>query len=775
MPTHNYNFDAIPDELKQYKNWCLWKYEDVGKEKLSKVPYQINGYGCSVNDKNHWANFNQCFNIFNNSNYDGLGFIFTNTPYSGIDLDECQEPIDIQRQIKIFNEFDSYSEKSPSGKGLHIIVKGNVSSGLKRTPVELYSIGRYFTMTGNVYVAKPIADRQDLLTQLWRQMGGEDSKVITVDSDQVISDQEVVNLALAHNTTIFEPLHNGDWRGRYPTQSEADQAYMNFIAAYTNSREQCDRIFRKSKLFRAEKNKGYIPRTIKTAFDLKLPPIDFQGYKNDIEEQLKLPFDAKKLNGSVAQRSVPAAHNSTDVGSSPTTSTNVHSTITPPQGLVGEIAQFIYEAAPRPVPEIAVAAAIGLMAGICGKTYNISGTGLNQYILCLAMTGAGKEAMASGIDKIINELSKVPVVYASEFIGPSRIASGQALYKYMANKSQCFVSIIGEFGKRLEAMSSKGANSAEKQLIAELLDLYNKSGYGQTSKPSIYSDQDKNTVTIQSPAFTILGESTPDTFYSILNEDMIADGLLPRFMLIEYNGPRPSFNENHGSVLPSPQLISKISDLMAHSKTIMHSKRVIDIERTPSAAKLLSEFDKLSDKQINTTDKETVRQLWNRAHIKVLKIAGLLAVGRNYVFPRVEDEDVLWARNVVEHDIRALSKKFEDGDIGLSSEEIKQLKEFKRMIKSYFVEPFDEISKYEPDQRFYSARIIRNNYLQQRLYGLASFRKDKVGKANAFARGIKNMLDNGILVEVPKIELLNTYSFNGKAYRLSDMRIISND
>jgi hypothetical protein len=50
-----------------------------------------------------------------------------------------------------------------------------------------------------------------------------------------------------------------------------------------------------------------------------------------------------------------------------------------------------------------------------------------------------------------------------------------------------------------------------------------------------------------SPAFSILGESTPERFYGALNEDMISEGLLPRFLLIEYKGNRPPLNEHHTS------------------------------------------------------------------------------------------------------------------------------------------------------------------------------------------------------------------------------------
>jgi len=111
-----------------------------------------------------------------------------------------------------------------------------------------------------------------------------------------------------------------------------------------------------------------------------------------------------------------------------------------PPGLLGDIARYSLAAAIRPVPEIALAAAIACMAGIVGRQYNISGTGLNQYILLLAKTGTGKESVQSSIDRLFAEVSKT-VPAAQTFLGPSRFASGQALNKRF-QKQPCFVAFL---------------------------------------------------------------------------------------------------------------------------------------------------------------------------------------------------------------------------------------------------------------------------------------------------------------------------------------------
>lgn len=806
-------YSNIPAELRAIKQWCLWKFVQIPGKKPTKVPYQPNGHKCSVTNPENFNYFDDCFNVLALGSYDGLGFIFTNTEYSGIDLDDptflddgvTPNPnyqSDLNRQIKIAHEFDSYSEVSPSGKGLHIIVKGKVPDGRRTNYIELYPSGRYFTMTGRVHNSKPVGSYEQLLHQLWQQMGG----VLTGTNPNVmslpetISDEEILELARKHNTATFTDLEAGQWLGSYPSQSEADQAYLNIIAYYTNNRAQVERIFRNSKLMRPKfnSNKSYRNNTLNKAFDLKVAPINLGDYKNALEDKIARDQLELNLNGSVAQRLEPVAHNGSVVGSNPTTPTtsaapalssalhgqNDHSVksdhgaadpLQLPPGLLGEIAQFIYSAAPRPVPEVALAAAIGLMAGITGRAYNISGTGLNQYVLLLAMTGAGKEAAASGINKLMNTI-KMQVPTSTGFIGPSEISSGSALFKYLGNQSQSFISLLGEFGLRLQQMSSPNANGSEVSLRRMFLDLYNKSGYSEILHASVYSDKANNTSAVPSPSFSILGESTPERFYGALNEDMISEGLLPRFLLIEYKGNRPPLNEAHTSVVPSFNLVEKLASLAAQCETVNHSnpRRVINVDRTSEAAKLLADFEIYSTSLINSSGKEVIRQLWNRAHIKVLKLAALVAVGENMIDPTVTPVHVNWAANLVCNDIAALTERFEAGEIGSNSFEIKQTNEIVRMIRDYVRLPYEKVEKYcqFKSPQMHSDKVVPYIYLNKRLSALGAFKSDKAGATVAIKRAIQNLVDSDRIKELGKIWASEKYGTSQRCFVVNDMSIL---
>jgi len=443
---------------------------------------------------------------------------------------------------------------------------------------------------------------------------------------------------------------------------------------------------------------------------------------------------------------------------------------------LGEIASFIYQAAPRPVPEVALAAAIGLLSGITGRAYNISGTGLNQYVLLLAMTGAGKEAAASGINKLMNTI-KMQVPTSTDFIGPSEISSGSALFKYLGNTSQSFISLLGEFGLRLQQMSSPNANGSEVSLRRMFLDLYNKSGYSETLHASVYSDKANNTSAVPSPSFSILGESTPERFYGALNEDMISEGLLPRFLLIEYKGNRPPLNEYHTSVIPSFSLIERLAALAAQCETINHSnpRRVINVQSTPEAAKLLYDFDKYADQKINGSGKEVIRQLWNRAHIKVLKLSALIAVGENMIEPTINEASMRWAANLIQADIDAITVRFEAGEIGSNSYEVKQAGELLRVIKDYIVSDYSKVEKYLQfkSPQMHQDKVVPYGYLNKRLAAVAAFRNDKSGATFAIKRTIQTLVDTDRVRELGKVWTNEKYGTSQRCFALADLSILN--
>lgn len=765
------DFNNIPHEMRIYPQWVVWRYEDTDSKKPTKVPYSAKtGHLASVTDPNTWAGFDECVNAMSSGWYAGIGFVLTeNDPYSFIDLDDTKgDQTALDRQIKIFNEFNSYAERSPSGSGLHIIVKGAIPSGRRRSFIEVYSSLRYMTMTGDVYRNAPINDCNELLNVLWGQMGQGSVAVAHYAglAEAKETDEQVYNRAVAAaNGDKFAELYAGKWEGMYASQSEADFALVDIIAFYTQNRAQISRMFRASGLGQRDKAKrdDYVSYMLNKCFDRMLPPVDVDGLRNKLDEAI-----AKK---EAADRAAALSQNSeaTPHPKAPAPNLNEASKVySVPPGLVGEIAQYIYAQAPRPVPEIALAGALGLVAGIVGRAYNISGTGLNQYVLLLAPTGTGKEAIASGIDKLMAQVIRT-VPAASDFIGPGEIASSQAIIKYMSRGPTSFVSLVGEFGIYLQQMASVNAPPHLIGLRRFLLDAYNKSGEGKVLRPSIYSDKDKNTAAVLAPSFTLLGESTPEKFYEGLHEGLISEGLLPRFTMIEYHGERPALNPGHLSAQPSFELIDRLSTLCAHALMLNSQHKAIHVQTDATARELFQQFDAHCDANINTSDREVRRHLWNRAHVKALKLAGIIAVGCNPYDPTITADVASWAINLVVADVRNLLARFDAGEIGIDNDETKQLAKVIATVKDFVVSPWPDVAKYagEGMSNLHSNRIVPYSYVQRRLAAVAVFRKDRIGASGAIKRALKTLCERGDLQEVSRATLAKDYGTSAVAYMVA--------
>jgi hypothetical protein len=767
-------FDRIPAELRSFGQWILWKTALTDAGKPTKIPVNPwTGSTAEVDNPATWGTFEQAVSIARNypQAVSGIGFVFTdNDPFAGIDLDSPYDPaLDPERQAavlarhqRIVSTFNSYSEWSPSGQGAHIIIRASVPSGRRREKVELYSSKRFFTFTGNVFVDAPIADRNYEATVLWEEIGGDQSAHLGANwnYEQTRSDAEVLqSCSNAANGELFRRLYAGDFSG-YPSQSEADQALVNILCFFTDNREQVSRLFLQSGLGTRDKAKrtDYREATITKGFDQKVAAIDVEAFHSSLR---------RLTEAKLAQpEPIPA-----------------NELLPPPElptGLLGDVASFLYEAAPRPVPEIALVGAIGLLAGVCGRAFNVSGTGLNQYILLLADTGRGKDAIANGVARLMTAVAKplgdtpspsdVGFHSAQNFVGPGEIASAPALLKHLETQPS-FVSIIGEMGFQMRKWAGDRASPNDVMVRRLLLDLYGKSGYGSVAREIIYSKKEDNTKIIQAPALSILGESTAARFLDAIDEDMIAEGLLPRFLTMEFDGDRPNLNANSHNVIPPVELLTKLRDLTTIASKKMHENAVINVRFTSDAMHFADEFNAFCDNEINRQKREVHQQLWNRAHLKLIKLAALYAVGDNWHTPEIQLRHVQWAKAIIVRDVERMLKRFENGEIGNQVSESKQHREIKRVCAEFLKKPAAYGIHYGATLEQWQQKTVPYAYISRRLINSKAFREDRIGATGALKKALRDLCDQGVLNEISQ-QRPTAHGPAAKLFTLNDLSIL---
>ncbi len=120
--------------------------------------------------------------VYRQGGYSGVGFVFTaEDEFCGVDLDNCIRPDGTLEPWAqpIVEKLKSYTEISPSGKGLKIFIQAKKGGGKNRfdidkpagTRIEVYDSGRYFTVTGKIWPGSnsEIAPRQKELDELYSQ------------------------------------------------------------------------------------------------------------------------------------------------------------------------------------------------------------------------------------------------------------------------------------------------------------------------------------------------------------------------------------------------------------------------------------------------------------------------------------------------------------------------------------------------------------------------------------------------------------------------------
>jgi len=271
----------IPDELKQLDNWCVWKFENRNG-KRTKIPFNAaTGEFAKSNDKSTWSSYETAVNA---KGVDGIGFFFE-PPYLGIDIDDIDDDLHRFKQgdkldniVSEFNEaFKSYTEVSPSGNGLHIIVKGKIPGSRRRKGnIEMYDSGRFFTMTGkNIGKYKDVTEvsEQVFKTIYNKYLPDNTIKYPTTNNYQQnihnLSEIDVINeIYKSKQAKLFDDLMKGNYEPYYTSHSEADMALANILAFWcAKDYSQMDSIFRQSNLYRDKwdekrKNSTYGEQTL---------------------------------------------------------------------------------------------------------------------------------------------------------------------------------------------------------------------------------------------------------------------------------------------------------------------------------------------------------------------------------------------------------------------------------------------------------------------------------------------------------------------------------
>lgn len=794
----------LPVEMQQRAQWCL-----AGPDKAPYLAGPSGLYHASP-VKGPWLDFETAIQLA--SQYQcGIGFIITSDdPFTCIDMDVKdiesrdkngqpfpQDQWTPKQQLDFYSGIvqfaQSYTELSASRKGLHVWVYGDIGAGRRGKGIEVYSRERFIVCTGapaseihydifnhvaipKIYQCKQqaIANGDLILQNLTNELGLAEASIELTEVEQTLSDKEIWQRAsTAGNKEKFKELCYGRWQQYgFPSQSEADLALLSMFTFYSKSNEQVRRMFRQTALgtrTKATKNDVYLDRTLQLVRARQAKEQATQDHGSALANTLLRNMRSDQPDVKVDPKVLEYVKNMDQTQVSQAQD-NVVEYVPPevaglewPPGLVGAIAGFIYQSAPRPVKEVAIVAALGLMAGITGKAYNVGQTGLNLYIILIARSAIGKEAMHSGIGHILR--SQCGHVIAP-FVNFTDFASGPALTKAMEGFSS-FVNVSGEWGRKLQRMADDRRDGPMQQLRTVMTHLYQKSGAASVMGGLSYSNREQNVNSVNAVAYSMIGETTPGTFYDSLTQTMMEDGFLSRFNIIEYHGERP--NENKNQLMQLPEDISTVlANIASHCVSIVGSpnSNAVQVSLSEEARAMLDEFNDECDNKIREagTD-ESIRQIWNRAHLKAVRVAGVLASSDNHIQPVMSREHTDWAIKLIRSDADSMLHKVQGGDIGI--DDTSRFRKLQAVLADWVMGKVPKSMNVDP--RMVGDGIVPRKYLQSRTGQIRCFQNYRLGATLALDHTIKTAIDSGYIMEVNKDKAVEVYGYHGRCFRVLDI------
>ena len=270
------NTSNIPEELKS-ESFMLWRLDKRGG-RLTKPPINpSSGFKGNVQNPKQWTDFNHAMRIHMGGRFHTSGISVVLHPESelvGLDLDHCiDEGTFTDEATEIINRVSSYSEISPSGKGVRIFLYGKLpKKGRRRGNIECYDEGRHLTVTGNHIPNTPKAINRDQGVIDWfhqnfiatakvedssqmevRETTGEKEMVPAEPASEVSKlrvNEIIQQIRSSRQKDKFERLFDGNTQG-YSSPSEADLGLCSILSFWTKKNPGLiDCIFRQSSLYR---------------------------------------------------------------------------------------------------------------------------------------------------------------------------------------------------------------------------------------------------------------------------------------------------------------------------------------------------------------------------------------------------------------------------------------------------------------------------------------------------------------------------------------------
>jgi hypothetical protein len=330
-------------------------------------------------------------------------------------------------------------------------------------------------------------------------------------------------------------------------------------------------------------------------------------------------------------------------------------TLVMPDGLVGDLTDYMLATARRPQPLLSLGASLCAIGALMGRQYRTtSNLRSNLYVVGIADSGSGKNHAREIINETFFEAG------LAHHLGGNKIASGAGLLTAL-HRQPAILFQIDEFGMFLAAAADRKRSPRHiTEILDNMTELFTAAGGIFLGAEYANRDGSNERRDIVQPCLCVYGTTTPLHFWGALQGANVVDGSLARFLILPSDEDYPDENIAVGIRQAPPALIQGLRRVAAgggHSKGNLAGKTADqNTTVTPMIVPMTDEararFKTLSVEltgELRAAAGTACTAILARIGENALKLALIVAVGRDPTKPEIDLTATEWAIEFVRY------------------------------------------------------------------------------------------------------------------------------
>ena len=360
-------------------------------------------------------------------------------------------------------------------------------------------------------------------------------------------------------------------------------------------------------------------------------------------------------------------------------------TLVMPDGLVGDLTDYMLSTARRPQPLLSLGASFCAIGALMGRQYRTeSNLRSNLYVVGIADSGSGKNHAREIINEVFFEAG------LAHHLGGNKIASGAGLLTAL-HRQPAILFQIDEFGMFLAAAADRRRSPRHiTEILDNMTELYTAAGGIFLGAEYANRDGSNERRDINQPCLSVYGTTTPLHFWGALQGANVVDGSLARFLILPSDEDYPDENIAVGMRQADPTLIAGLQSVACgggHQKGNLAGKTAdqntaVNPTIVPMTEEARARFKALSAEltgELRAAAGTAFTAILARIGENALKLALIVAVGRDPTNPGIDLSAADWAIDFVRHYARQTMEAVERHVADTDTEaHLKRLKEIIR-------------------------------------------------------------------------------------------------